>query len=63
MELKLRAVGIQLKVEFPWTIRFKFDDFILEHFRYSIFQENNYRQSICADIEMKQILISKLTIV
>ena len=35
----------------------------LEHFRFSVFQENNYRKSMRADAEMKQILKSKFIIV
>ena len=35
----------------------------LEHFRYSVFQENSYRKSMRADTEMKQILKFKWSIV
>ena len=32
MEFKLHSVGIHLKIEFPWTLRFKFNDFVDEPF-------------------------------
>ena len=38
-------------------------DILLEHLRYSVFQENDHRRSIHADTEMKQIVRYKLDIV
>ena len=35
----------------------------LEHFKYSVFQENNHGKSMRAGIEMKHMLKSKLGIV
>ena len=67
VEFKLRTVAIYLKTELPWNLRLRCNDFsdklFLEHFRYSVFQENYYRKSMRADTEMKQILKSKLSIV
>ena len=53
------------EVEFLWVLRCKFNDFIakllkaflVKNFSYCIFQENNNRKSMCADTEMKQIII------
>ena len=72
MELKLRNVGIQSKEqeEFMWILSSRFSDLIDLFFSSFLktsgilsFQEKNYRKSMRADTEMKQILKSKLGIV